>query len=940
MGLARMIAYVSALARRKHIHAEVDEELRFHLEMEMQANRARGMTPAEARRVALRDLGGVTQTREAVHDVRSTFLDSIRQDVRFAIRGFRRSPGFTFVAVLVLALGIAANTTIFSIINAVLFRPVSVPEARELQFISVRLRQGPDIPHAVPYSSFEEIVRRRDIFGGVAGYLPEFAKIGTGLAATRVAGERVTTDYFDVLHVRAALGRTFVPSDDLAGAASAIIVSDRFWRARLGANPHAVGTTIDLRPLSFHDSYSGYHTPYTIIGVMPPGFSGLSSAWMPAKYWVPLRQRTVDAVAGENAEGMYGGSAEVQLESGGVMIVARLQPGVTDGALRGAVLTAERNMREFRWATARGVRLEKEHLVCAGASRGLLPFDPRRQVVPTRLALALMIVPGMVLLIAAINLAGILMARGVTRRGEIGIRLALGAGRARVARHVLTETILLSLAGAFAALALSRAFIGLFLAYMPSRIGPGPVGLLSISLDVPIDVRVLIFTVALGVAAGILVGLTPALQVLRTDVLAALSGASTGAPATARWRMRRWIVVPQICLSLVLLLAAGVLVRGLLEAEFADRGFNPDRVAYADVALPATPGWQTMTKERWPAENARQTALYMQMLEQVRGLPVVEHAALATKSSWNGDQWGGSSVVTRRSYAAGQNRWVSAGEVSVGYFDTMGIPILRGRAFNEHDTATSTRVAIVCERLAQLLWPHKDPIGEYIANFDPSSGSGKPAWLLVVGLAKEVKVPGREDRWTPFFYVPIEQQARMPEASIVARGRAGSRDLLKTVTEGIVAAHPEAEIPRARTMDEEIGEVLYPRRLGAAILAVSGLFGLLLSTVGLYGVVSYSAAQRLREIGIRAALGAGRRDILALLLRDGLLALGIGVGCGVALGFAAVRVVSGMVVALPALDVLTLVTVPALLSAVILAACLLPAHRAARVNPIDVLRAQ
>jgi putative ABC transport system permease protein len=315
-------------------------------------------------------------------------------------------------------------------------------------------------------------------------------------------------------------------------------------------------------------------------------------------------------------------------------------------------------------------------------------------------------------------------------------------------------------------------------------------------------------------------------------------------------------------------------------------------------------------------------------------------AALATKSSWNGDRWGGSSVVTRYAYGPGQNRWVSAGEVSAGYFEAMGIPILRGRAFDEHDTATSTPVAIVCERLAQLLWPDKDPIGEYIANYDPSGGRGTPSWLLVVGVAKEVKVPGREDRSTPFFYMPIEQRPWMPFTSIVVRGRGSSRDLLKTLAETIVATHPGAEITQARTLDEEIGEVLYPRRLGAAILAVSGLFGLLLSTVGLYGVVSYSAAQRMREIGIRAALGAERRDILALLVRDGLLALGIGVGCGVALAFAAVRVVSSMVVAIPALDVLTLVTVPALLSAVILAACLLPARRAARVNPIDVLRAQ
>jgi len=873
--------------------------------------------------------------------VRTTFLDGIHQDVKFALRACRRSPGFTFVAVLLLALGIAANTTIFSIVNGVLLRPVSVPNARDLQFLSVRFARNPDIPRGVPYSSFQQIAERRDIFAGIAGYLSESTKIGTGLATTRVTGERVTTDYFDVLHVRASLGRTFVTSDDQAGAAPAIIISDRLWRTRLNANPRVVGTTIDLRPLSYEQYYSGYHTAYTILGVMPAGFNGLSSPWVPAEYWVPLRQRTIDAHDGENSEGHYGGSADVQLESRGVMVVARLQPGVTDAGLRTAALAAERAMPEFRWATAKGTRLEKGQIVCAGAYRGRLPFDPRGQVIPRRLALALMIVSGIVLLIAATNLAGILMARGVTRRGEVGVRLALGAGRARVARQVLTESVLLSLAGAIAALALSRAFIRLFLAYMPGRIGlSGPSGLATISLDVPIDVRVLAFTAALGVAAGMLVGLTPALQALRTDVMAALSGGSTSAPATARWRVRRWVVVPQVCLSLVLLLAAGVFVRALLQAELVDRGFNPDRVVYADVALPAPTGWQTMPREQGRAEDARRSGVYKQLLESVGALPGVEAAALATKSSWNGDRWGGSSVVTRYAYGPGQNRWVSAGQVSAGYFETMHIPILRGRAFDAHDTATSTPVAIVCQRLAQLLWPDKDPIGEYIADFTPSGDNATPTWLLVVGLAREVKVPGREDRWSPFFYVPLEQQARMPSASIVARGRASSHDLLKAVTEGIAAAHPEAEIPRARTMDEEIGEGLYPRRLGAAILALSGLFGLLLSTVGVYGVVSYSAAQRMREMGIRAALGAERRDILSLLVRDALLALGIAVASGVALGYAAVRVVSGVVVALPALDVLTLVAVPMLLAGVMLAACLLPARRAARLNPVEVLRAQ
>jgi putative ABC transport system permease protein len=351
-----------------------------------------------------------------------------------------------------------------------------------------------------------------------------------------------------------------------------------------------------------------------------------------------------------------------------------------------------------------------------------------------------------------------------------------------------------------------------------------------------------------------------------------------------------------------------------------------------------------MTDAQWKAENERRKTEYLQLLEDIRAIPGVEHAALADKTAWTGyHQYGnGISVVSRQGYSAGQNRWVSAGDVSSGYFETMGIPIVRGRAFDRRDSATSTPVAVVCEQLARLMWPDKDPLGEYIARFDArSSGGEPPRWMQVIGVAREVKVAGMEDRNTPFLYTPIEQEPRIPSSSVVVRGTgAAGPNLIKTIWRVVLAAHPDADMTRARTMQEEIAQVLYPRRLGAAILTVAGLFGLLLSTVGLYGVVSYSAARRMREVGVRTALGADRRDILVLLLREALFALLVGVGCGVAMGYAAVRIVSSKVVAIPALDTLTLVGVSALLSVVILSACLVPARRAARMNPVEVLRTQ
>jgi hypothetical protein len=378
-------------------------------------------------------------------------------------------------------------------------------------------------------------------------------------------------------------------------------------------------------------------------------------------------------------------------------------------------------------------------------------------------------------------------------------------------------------------------------------------------------------------------------------------------------------------------------------AELADRGFDPTHVAYADLALPSRyfPG---MTEAQRNAENGRRKTQYLQLLEDIRAIPGVGHAALASKTAWTGYyQYGnGVSVISRQAFGVGGNRWISGGEVSSGYFETMGIPIVPGRAFDRRDSATSMPVAIVCEQLARLLWPGQDPIGEYIARYEPRSRGGEPPrWMEVIGVAREIKVAGMEDRSTPFLYTPNEQQPRILSSSIVVRGvGAAGPDLIKKVWDGVVRAYPDADMTRARTMEEEISQALYPRRLGVAILAVSGLFGLLLSTVGLYGVVSYAAARRTREIGVRRALGADQRDILVLLLRDASLALFVGVGCGVAMGYAAVRIVSSKVVAIPTLDTFTLFAVPAFLSLVILVSSLVPAWRATRMNPVDVLRTQ
>lgn len=854
------------------------------------------------------------------------FMNTLWQEIRHAARTFARSPVFAAVAVLVLALGIGANTAIFSIVNAVLFRPLPVVAPDELRYLYVTT---PQWLYGIPYRDYEYLRQQNDVFTDVAGWSGDTAKLGSGLDTEQVRGETVSANYFDLLGVRPIVGRTFVPDDDTPGAAPAIVISHALWKRRFNSDPEILGKGVDLRAMiGLVGYYSSHRRSYTVIGVMPPEFKGISSVWESSEFWTPLLQRTLDR-QDASQERWPNQPRPAPEDSISVFAVGRLKPGVTDAHARGVVATAGRHMRDRNPKT----RAEWT-LTCSGSPKSRLPFDRTGKVVPGRLAAALMAVSAMVVLIAAANLAGMLMARGVTRRGEVAIRLALGAGRWRVTRQALTESALLSTLGGMSGLLFARVLVGLFLAYMPGRFGGGLSALRLVSLDVPIDIRVLLFTALMCVGAGVVVGLTPALQAMKTDLLSALSGGSVVVPAQARSRLRHGIVIPQVCLSLVLLLAGGVLVRTLLRAELIDRGFRPAHVIYADFELPM-PNDRDITTEQRKTRSELRRLLYARLLERARATPNVVAASLSLLTPWDGHHR--ASVISRDGFATNQNHWVYAGEVSPGYFEAMGIPLLRGRTFDGRDTPSTARVAIVCDALARLLWPGKDPIGEYVAHYDPKS-SYPPTWLQVVGIVGEIKPVQFEDRSTPFIYTPLDQQSSAYATTLVVRAYANPAQVTRTISKAINEADPSVEISRCITMTDAIGEVLYPRRIAAAILALSGLIGLLLSAVGLYGVVSYSVAQRVREIGIRAALGARKIDIVKLVLREGVKILLVGLTLGVVLALAAIRVTSSTVVAIPAMDGLTFITVPLLLAAVILLACYVPARRAARVDPMEVLR--
>lgn len=839
-------------------------------------------------------------------------MGSILLDLRYSIRALLKNPGFAAVGLLVLALAIAVNTAIFSIVNAVLFRPLPVRAPDELMYVY----QADPRSGGLSYREYLYLLKDNDAFVDMLAHSIDSSRLTARGETERCIGEPVSANYFDLLGVKPVFGRTFVPEDNRAsGTPPVAVISQNLWKSRFSSDPHALGENIELNGQSF-----------TIVGVMGPEFKGTLNPWEQSQYWVPI----VPWVLGNETAKTFNET----VDSVGVAVIGRLKHGV-------------KATQAQAFIAARGKQLQQAYhrespnfsLILLDSRRIRLPFDPTGKVVPSRLAAALMAVAGIVLLIAAANLAGILMARGVTRRGEIAVRLAFGAPRWRIVRQLMIESVLVSVLGSALGLLLARYLVGLFLANAPTSYS-----IWQVSLDIPIDIRVLLFTAIAGIGAGILVGLVPALQASRTDLVGSLCGGGVLTSRQVRSRLRHWIVVPQVCLSLVLLLLAGVFVRTLLKTEFANPGYNPAHVVFVDFELPVpsilrqrskTPSDNQKYAEAAKAFLERRALFHRRLLQKARSSPKFASVSMTDCLPFSSVH---TYVIARENYPqADQARWISRATVSLGYFQTVGIPLLRGRYFDERDSVSAPRAAIVCDSMARLLWPGKDPIGEYLSFYWP--GSTYPLqWMEVVGIVKEVKPVLSDGVPNPFIYVPMEQQTNPYATSLVARGYESPAQMIMSLRSAVREADPSAGITRSRTMTEAIGEILFPRRMAFEILAVSGLTGLFLASVGVYGVVSYSVAQRIREIGIRAALGAQRSDIMKLVVGEGTKVALVGCALGLALAFAATRLASSFVVAIPATDLFTFISVPLFLGTVILLACYIPARRAARVDPMVALR--
>jgi putative ABC transport system permease protein len=817
-------------------------------------------------------------------------MDRLARDVRYAARVLARSPGFVSVAVLTLALGIGLNTAIFSVVNAVLFKPLPVERPEQLVGIYNREQEG-IITHApLAFPDYRDIREGTQALTGAFGYALDAFALDTGGSSELVFGEVATGEYFSTLGVRAAVGRAFTPADEAGPAAAPVVVlSDASWRRRFGADPDVVGRTIRLN--------GGI---YTVIGVAPPEFTGLYRVISP-ELWVPMRwgseKRRADL---DNRGGRW------------MFAMARLRPGVTIGQA-----DAE--------AAAIGKHLQQEYpQTNARREVALVPvndvtFMPGLETVLYPASLVLLGVVGLVLLIASVNVANMLLARATSRRREFAVRLALGASRGQLVRQLLVESALLALAGAVAGLVLAMWGDAALLAALGSLQLPFPV---TLTLALGPDRWVLAYTLGLAAVTTLAFGLAPALEASRADLATTLKDESgTASGGVRKRRLQQTLVVAQVALSLVLLIGAGLSLRSLFNANRVDPGFRPQGVARA-VFAPESRGYKP--------EQSRE--FFRELLERVRALPEVESAAVASHLPLTFEIRDTAGVPDgKQSLPIEEWTELDNANVGPGYFEAIGIPVVRGRAFEERDAARGRQLGVVNEALAARFWPGEDPVGKRLL----VERDQEPVEILGVVRNARYRTLGEAQR--PFLYQgydAIDYNA----SALVVRTRGDVDALLVRLREISRAVDESVPVVGLQTLEAATSVALLLPRTGAILFLSFGLLGLTLASVGLYGVIAYLAMQRTREIGIRVALGAQRGDIVRMVVGQGFKLALSGVCLGLAVALVATRAIAAVLYGVSATDVLTFATVSLTLLGVAAVACYIPAWRASRLDPMVALR--
>ncbi|HEY9283912.1 MAG TPA: ABC transporter permease [Pyrinomonadaceae bacterium] len=889
-----------ALLRRREAERELDAELRYHLERQIEQNVAGGMGREEARRAALKEFGGLPQAKEYCRDARGVrVVEDLWHDVRYGARLMLRSRGPALVAVVALALGIGANTAIFSVVNSLLLRPL--PYRRPEQLVKA-YQSAPDpskgmLPSVWSYPRFEILRGESRSFAAVAGHTQNPYNLTGTDEPERLQVEMVSAGYFPLLGVEAAAGRTFTAEEDGAGAANpAALLSHGLWQRRFGGDERVLGQTVELDKRAF-----------TVVGVLPPGFrgqTGTADAWVTMAAAPLLRYPKILT----NANNAW------------FQVVARLRDGVTAEEARAEMAAVSQ-------------RIERQH---PGPKQAMQAGARVVTLAPLRAAkldpavrnsfLILLAAVGLVLLIACANVANLLLARGVARRREFAVRAALGAGRGRIIRQLLAESLMLSLLAGALGLLVALWGVELIKQFRPSDDAQFWSAYTRAFDFFPIDLdgRVLAFNFLLALLTGLLFGLLPALQSSRADLGRALKDGAASTP-TGFHRLRRLnsrglLVVSEIALSLVLLAGAGLMLKSLSRLHAVDLGFDPANVL-------------TMAA---PSRDAK-PEFYEQLLARVAALPGVEAAGLGSTAPLLGHASMTSLGIEGR--AEGNEAGVGLHSVSPDYFKTLGIPVLRGRAFTERDRPGAPRVALVNQTAAAQLFPGEDPVGKRIKpSMTPEYETDEKS-VEIVGVVGDARYGRLEGAVEPDVYLPAWQPTDAAQ-TLVLRTSAEPAGVVSAVRREVRALDRNVPVASVRTMDARVAEVTSRARFITFLLGIFAGLALLLAAVGIYGVVAYSVSARAREVGIRIALGAQRADVLRLVLLDGLPLVAAGLALGLLAAWAAARVLRSQLYEVSASDPLIFAGVTALLAGVALLASLVPARKATKVDPANVLRAE
>ncbi len=835
-------------------------------------------------------------------------METFLNDLRYGAKVLWKSRGVTIVAVVSLAIGIGANSAIFSLVNSMLLRPrpVSQPE----QLVEVFVGEGENPYHATSYPSYLELRDNNEVFTGLAAYGVEQLKLG-GDNVEQIWGEVVSGNYFDVLGVAAQKGRTFSAEEDLVpGRNPVTVISHGLWQRRFNSDPEIVGKTVTINAQQL-----------TVIGVAPPLYTGMirgfaMEVWIPAMT-MPLLSRSGEGTLGRGNRGLR--------------MIGRLKPDTTIEQARARFDLLAQEMRAAHpeeWMSKRSGKVRESFITVLSESETRVP--PDMQSVVWGIVALLFVIVNLVLLIACMNLAGMLLARAVTRRKEIAVRLALGASRARIVRQLLTESVLLSMIAGAAGILLAVWLLNLIVASLPAL----PEGF-RVAVDLRLDWRVVLYTITFSTATGILFGLAPALNSSKADVSTVLKNDSslfTGFYRKSRARMV--LVMVQVAFSLLLLITAGLVLRSLEKVRPTRLGFSSDNMLVAPVTLDDT-----------KYDRLKRQEFFRQLSERVASLPGVQSASLV--SYVPGELTGFARRTTAvEGYQPSPGEKMDVNNFFAGphYFTNMKVPFTQGRDFDERDREGAQCVAIINEAFVnRYLAGTAAPLGKQLTKYESGRGATQKISCQVAGVI-------RDNEWytlskdIPPFYALALQQSNVERATLMAATAGDPKTLVPAVRNIVRELDRNVSITDVQSLDDYFSLFLYPFRISAVVMGVCGFMAMLLAVLGIYGIVSYSVAQRTREVGIRMALGALEKDILRLVIGQGMVVVTIGLAFGFVLSLVLLRLLSSSLVELElplpisATDPLTFASVTILLALVALLACYVPARRATKVDPIEALR--